>query len=231
VIPVLTIPAYSRPDLVERCLASVDVDVERLVVVDNSPAGLELAAGGAHVVRPPFASMGYTGSVNFVIGQTPAAPWWAWSSNDVEFGPGDLEAIAALMDAADGPRLVTHGFTWGAINAACVERVGLFDEWSFWPIYFDDTDYLNRCILGGVEWIIYEGGIRHGADGHRHSLTVRSDPAAAAANARSWELNRDAYIAKWGGPPGTETFRTPWGLDLPLSAVRPDPVGRAARSW
>lgn len=237
-IPVLTIPAYSRVDLVERCVASIDVPVGRLVVVDNGPAPMpwalttQTAAGDSPLVfRPPFRSLGYTGSINFVIGQTTDAPWWAWASNDVAFGPGDLAAIAELMERADGPRIVTHGFTWGALNAACVEAVGLFDEWSFWPIYFDDNDYLVRCIAGGVDWQLYEGAIVHGADGIPHSLTVRSDPDAAARNARSWQANAEAYAAKWGGPPGKERHRTPWGEPLPLWATRPSPSARELRAW
>lgn len=237
-IPVLVLPAYSRPDLVERCVAAIDHPVGLLLVIDNSPDGLELAGLAPPdvverlvIFRPPIQSLGYTGSINFAVGQTPGAGWWAWVSNDVLFGPGDLERIASLMGASPSPRLVTHGFTWGAINAACVRRAGLFDEWSFWPIYFDDTDYLVRCIAAGVEWVVYEGGIVHGADGHAHSLTVKSDPLAAAANARSWRLNRAAYVRKWGGPPGAEKHRTPWGRRLPAWAVRPDPEGRRDRSW
>lgn len=238
-IPVLIVPVYSRPDLAERLIASIDVPVGRLVVIDNapeplgwSPTGLFTPAGDhATVFRPPFRSLGYTGSINFVVGQTTDAPWWAWASNDVRFGAGDLAQIAELMEVADGARLVTYGFTWGAVNAAAVEAVGLFDEWSFWPIYFDDNDYLVRCIAGGVDWQLYEGHVEHGADGVPHSLTIASDPAAAAANAVSWQRNREAYIAKWGGPPGEERFASPWNDGLPLWATRPSPAGRQRRAW
>jgi GT2 family glycosyltransferase len=230
VIPVFIAPVISRFDLLGRMLASVDVPVERGIIVDNSCTGYA-AREPWRVLVPPYGGMGYTGGINAGIAQTPEAPWWMWASNDVLFGPGDLAAIAQLMAEAEGARLVTHGFTWGAINRACVETVGLFDEWSFWPIYFDDTDYLNRCILGGVDWIVYEGGIRHGADGHANSVTIKSDVRHEDANNRSWALNRQAYIEKWGGPPGKETFSSPWNSGLPLWAVRPDPAGRAARVW
>lgn len=229
-IPVVIAPVISRFDLLERMLDSIDVPVERGLIVDNARSGY-IARPGWQVLAPPFTGMGYTGAINAGIAQTPDAPWWLWASNDVIFGPGDLTAIADLMAAAEGPRLVTHGFTWGALNRECIEAVGLFDEWSFWPIYFDDTDYLNRCVLGNVDWIIYEGAIQHGADGHDNSLTVKSDVRFEDANNRSWALNRQAYIDKWGGPPGRETFSSPWNSGLPLWAVKPDPLGRIARAW
>src|SRR5207244_4166695 len=100
------------------------------------------------------------GSINFLIAQTPDAPWWFWASNDIVFGPGDLAEIVALMDGAGrGPRIVTNDYSWGAINRAVVDTIGLFDDWSFYPIYFDDNCLAYRCKLAGIEWVRYEGGI------------------------------------------------------------------------
>ena len=234
-IPVLIAPALNRFDLLERMLRSIDVPVGRGVVIDNGRTGYrrpDWIGPEWEVFAPPFTSLGYPGSINFGITQTPDAPWWLWVSNDVHFGPGDLSAIAALMDAAgDEPRLVSYHFAAGALNRPLVDMVGLFDEWCFWPIYYDDNDYAWRCHLAGVEIIPYDGGIREGADGHETSLTIYSDPALAAANSVSWDLNKRAYRAKWGGLPGKETRRTPWGRRLPLWATRPDLEGRDARSW
>ncbi len=183
------------------------------------------------MTEPPFTTLGYPGSINFGITQTPDAPWWLWVSNDVVFGEGDLDHIARVMDETDEPRLISYHFAMGALNRACVQEVGLFDEWSFWPLYFDDNDYAYRCKLAGVELLYYDGNLSEGADGHQTTMTIFSDPAIAAANAVTWDINKRAYVAKWGGVPGKERLKTPWGRKLPLWATRPDVEGRKARSW
>lgn len=231
-IPVLICPVVSRFDLLERMLDSIDHPIGRLVIVDNSLSGYQ-SSHAAEYIRP-ILGLGYPGGINAGIAQTPEAPWWLWASNDIVWGPGDLAHIAELMDAADGPRLVTGDrgddrllrFAYGAENAAAVAAVGLHDEWAFYPIYFDDDDYEYRCHRGDVEWIEYNGQIHHD-----RSSTIASDAAMSRANAASFERNRAEYERKWGGGPGRERFAAPYGLSVPLSFVRPDTVARASRIW
>lgn len=230
-IPVLACPVISRFELLEAMLATIDYPIGRIVVVDNSLTGWT----SAHDELPisylrPIGPLGYPGGINAVIAQTSDAPWWAWANADLVFGPGDLAHIASVMGGVTGPRHVTGSHrglrnAYGAMNAACVEAVGLFDEWAFYPIYFDDDDFERRCHLARVEWIRYDGGIRHAG-----SATI-ADPTFAVANGRTFRMNRANYIAKWGGTTGEETFATPYGLPVPLSFTKPDPAGRAARLW
>jgi GT2 family glycosyltransferase len=233
VIPVLIAPVYNRHDLLERMLRSVTHPVERGLIIDNGMTGYvkpDWIGPEWQVTAPAYTSYGYPGSINLGIMQTPDAPWWLWVSNDVVFGEGDLDAFAARMDT-DEPRIVTYHFAMGVLNRALVQEVGLFDEWSFWPLYYDDNDYAWRCHLAGFDVEYYDGAMTEGADGHQTSLTILSDPTIAAANAVTWDINKRAYIAKWGGPPGKEKLKTPWGQRLPLWATRPDPAGRARRLW
>lgn len=233
-IPVLIAPAYNRHDLLERMLRSVDVPVERTLIIDNKMdyAGPPDDLLDVTVFRPPYTSLGYGGSINFGIMQTFDAPWWLWVSNDVEFHPGHLATVVARMNEADGPRIITGGFTWGAANAALIDTVGLVDEWSFFPIYYDDNDYHRRCMVAGVEWIEdWSTGSTHGDGIHGASVTIRSEPAARQANDRSFQHNTRAYLAKWGGTPGHERFTTPWDSGLPVWATRPDITGRSHRRW
>lgn len=228
-IPVLVASIVNRPDLLDRMLDSIDVEVGLTFVIDNGRVGYQ--RDGVTVFAPPCRSMGWAGSLNFAIGQTPDAPWWLYVNNDAWFEPGTLEALAATVET---DRLAVHHDEWtiAAITQEVVERVGLLDEWSFFPIYFEDTDYARRCHLAGIE-VIGSDWCREGdSDGtEQHSMTIRSDPALSHANNRTWSMNRQAYVNKWGGPPGRETFATPWGRDVPLWATKPDPVGRNARSW
>lgn len=230
-IPVLILPVLRDFDTAERMLASIDHPVGRLVIVDNSLTGWTSRTRRDALYIRPITGLGYPGGINASISQTPDAPWWLFASADLVFGPGDLESVARLMSEATGPRLVTGShrglrFVYGALNAACVEKVGLMDDWSFYPIYFDDDDYERRCHLAGVDWVRFDGSMRHAG-----SMTIK-DPELGEANGRTYPQNFDAYVAKWGGSPGAETFATPWNVPgLPLWATRPDPRGRARRLW
>lgn len=224
-IPVLIIPVI-RPDEATRTLASIDVPVGRLVVVDVTPKRDADYPGALHI--RPLVSLGIAGAINAGISQTPDAPWWMFTT-DLVYGPGDLAEIAALMELDEGPAFVTGDRNddrllrnaYGAVNRAAISAVGLLDEWTFSPLYFDDDDWERRCRLGGVEWVEYNGEI-----GHDRSSTIR-DPRAAEANALTFGWNAERYLAKWGGPPGAEQFQTPWNLPVPLSFTPPDIEYRA----
>lgn len=230
-IPVLVTSIINRPDLLDRMFDSLDVPVGRALVVDNGRVGYRRE--GAAVFEPPFHSLGWPGSINFGIMQTPDAPWWLFVNNDAYFEPGTLARLVGRMElAGERPLLTTQGFTVGALTRACVDAVGLFDDQSFYPIYFDDNDYAYRCQLAGVplerdHWCL-EGDV---GQSDVSSLTIKSDETLSHANNRTWQLNRQAYVNKWGGPPGRELFTTPWGRDIPIWATKPDPAGRYARLW
>jgi GT2 family glycosyltransferase len=214
-VPLLAVPCINRPDLLERCLASIDVVPDRVLVIDNSPDGLDFRipdhlADVTYVDAPP-ANLGFGGSVNHAIRTHASAPWWCIANADVEFGPGDLARLAAEMTGARWVGITdwrVFGLTFEA-----VERVGLWDE-NLHPAYDDDCDYERRCDLGGVS--------RHfipGTTSHVGSAAIRSDERYARANARSHASNRAYYVAKWGGQPrGGERYTTPFGQAASLAA-------------
>ena len=233
-IPAFIVPVYGRWDLTARMLGTIREPIERGLLVDNRrdrPADLEVP-DAFRVAVPPFQSFGWGGSLNMGISQLADAPWWAWCTNDIQLGPDTLPRLERGMATAGGtPLVITHRWAIGALNRTAVQRVGLFDEWSYHPIYFEDTDYAYRCSLAGVEVRVDDLDVTEGADGFEHSVTTQSDPDLASANNRTWRLNEDAYVAKWGGLPGHERFTTPWGVDLPSWATRPDLDARVARAW
>jgi GT2 family glycosyltransferase len=224
-IPVLIVPCLNRWDLGRKMLDSVDVPVSRTVVVDNGQIGMK---GHYEVIRP-IANLGFSGAINTAIRQTPDAPWWMWASVDLTFGTGDLLNIVHLIEDARGPRVVTGTrdderllrFAYAAINREAIEAVGLLDEWTTAPIYYEDDDFQRRSELGGVDWIEYDGAISH-----QRSATIQ-EPKASAANAITFPRNLERYVAKWGGRPGQETYRRPYNRPVPLSYVREDLEYRA----
>ncbi len=236
-IPSFTTSAVNRYDLLERMLASIDIPVDRGLVCINGRMewhgadALDRLAGDWRVVNLGFSSLGWPGTQNFGITRTPDARWWMLANNDLQFEPGALADWATRMDAAgNDPLVLTHRWAAWTLNAAVVERVGLLDEWSFWPLYFDDTDYAYRCHLAGIP-IVQMGGVAEGDEDHPNGLTTASDDRLRDASRKTWIINQAAYVAKWGGRPGRETFKTPWNLDLPLWATRPSMAGRVEREW
>ena len=236
-IPILIAPVLNRYDLLDRMIASVDHTIDHLFVVDNGRTGwhpwpaYEARVGSVHVIEPASTGMGYGGAINHGITSFPGMRWWMWASNDVVFEQGYLNDVVAEMEDSKEALILTGGFTWAAINRAAVERVGLIDEWAFYPIYFDDNDYHYRCILAGVDWREAVGGWRHGDDKGIGSVTIRSDPALLERNHQTFEANKAAYIDKWGGLPGAERYTSPWNEGCPVRTVRPDIASRAQRRW
>lgn len=231
-IPVLIAPVISRFDLLERMLESVDHPVKQTIVVDNSCTGWTTNNHYPIDYLHPVSGLGYGGAINAGIMQTADAPWWMWASNDVRWHPGALAEIAALMEGYKKPRIVTGGFTWAAVNPALINTVGLIDEWSFFPIYYDDNDYQYRCKLAGIEWIEWwDKGTDHGDAGKPGSMTINSDPLLRKRNDVTFAENGKRYIEKWGGMPRKEVYKSPWNTGYPVWYTKPDITGRAKRIW
>ena len=225
-IELLAIPVINRPDLLARCISSIDEPVKKLLVIDNSEDGI--ADYVERSVPPcvddwfvcvPAANLGFGGSVNHAICSEPGAAWWCIANADVEFGKGDLARLAAEM-AQGGPRWVgINDWRVFGLSREAVERVGLWDG-NLFPAYDDDCDYERRCDLAGVPHHFITGGTTH-----EGSASIKSDARYAFLNAtRTHPSNRAYYVAKWGGPPrGGERFTTPfdrggsvadWTLDI-----------------
>lgn len=221
-IPLLSIPVINRPDLLARCIASIDAPIGRLVVIDNSPTGGYASVVDQNVpdrvadwfVCEPPANLGVAASWNLAIRTHPDLPWWAFANADTEFGPGDLARLAEEM-AKPGPRWVGVNGDWRlmGLSREAVEAIGLFDE-NHHPCYFEDADYERRCDLGGVTRYFIDGGSTHVG-----SAAITSDARYARANARTYPANLAYFVAKWGGGHrGGERFTTPFDSGASLAS-------------
>lgn len=229
-IPVLGIPVLNRPDALRSCLESINVEVERLVVIDNSGTG-ELGDAAAEV-RPDAivvdlpGNIGYGASVNLVIKATVAAPWWCIANADVVFGRYDLAALADEMDRG-GPRWVgINDWRVFGLSAEAVEAVGFWDE-SYHPCYVEDADYERRCRLAGVAHYAIPG-----LTSHVGSIAIRSEARYAEANAKTYPRNLEYHVAKWGGPlRGGERYETPFDRGGSLGDWRVDLRRLRDQAW
>lgn len=229
-IPVLGVPILTEPALMWEMLRSVDVEVDRLVIVDNSGEGYyipslpEFDRFNVTYVRPGH-NMGVAASWNAIIKTTSRAEWWAIVNHDVVFSAGDLARLEEHMDSAGGLATMMGGFSIFGIDREVVARVGLFDE-NYVPAYFEDNDYDYRCRLAGVQMT----GLPSGST-HRISSTLRSDPRFMEANKNTFLLNREYYISKWGGTPYQEMYDTPFNNGGDFRTWRLDIDRLADQSW
>ena len=213
-IPVLAVPVLDRYDLLEGMEKSVDVDVKRYYVIDNGGAYDDESGSlwhdwweHRHVCRPG-ANLGFGASVNLAIKANLGGPWWMVVNDDIIFTPGDLKVLAELMwSMSSTPLLATMegcGYSAFAINELAVETVGWFDE-AYHPAYCEDTDINWRCQQLGVQWIDVPGTSQHLA-----SQTIRNSEVRRNSNDWSYPRNVKYHEAKWGGPPRSEVYTTPF---------------------
>jgi hypothetical protein len=226
---VLGIPRCNEPagllDETLRAVRASSLAPAHTVLVDN---GDEAFAGWADVhdavVVRPGRNVGCAGAWNLVLRLafgTLGAESAVLVNGDCAVGPDTF----ARMLGSPARVVCAHGFSCFRLDQAVVRTVGEFDE-EYWPVYWEDTDYRRRLALAGEpieEWpleevgrpshgrAVYASGITHGKselEGYQGWTGERLVEFQARL-----EANRQRYIAKWGGLPGSETFRTPFGVE------------------
>lgn len=215
-IPVLGVPVLNRPDLLYAMLNSTNVEIERVVIVDNGDVVPEITNKNVRIIQPGH-NLGVAASWNLIIKSTPVSPWWLFSNSDIEFAGDDLSRIAEYMNGG-GEAAVLGTYSVLAVSALTMEKVGWFDE-NFAPAYFEDNDFDYRCRLAGVEVAALPCSYVH-----HISSTIRSSPSYKTQNdLGTFPANGLYYMDKWGGLPTDEKFTTPfnnggdhrtWHVDL-----------------
>lgn len=153
-IPVLGFLTYSRFDLADRLLESIDYPIENLVIIDNSGKRLWQPNKPSQVKNLWFIQvphgLGFGGGLNLIVKTTPFAPYWLLVNDDVVFSPGALEKIDKQVDT-DAINFLSIYPKWSGfvLGEGAVLKAGLFDE-RFHPIYFEDNDYERRLQASGV---------------------------------------------------------------------------------
>jgi len=100
------------------------------------------------------------------------------------------------------------------------EKVGYADV-NFWPNgYYEDNDYGRRCDLMGVSAC----GLKEAAFFHWWSRT--KNEGENRPHDTYFERNRNFYIGKWGGNPGSETKNLPFaGNSMTMGYLFPTTEG------
>ena len=199
-VPVICIPVLNRPDLLDRCLKSIDYPVETLIVIDNGgvyDADMMSWVVNRQLVKNSYvwsfpSNLGVATSWNLGIKSTPLADGWILLNSDAWFEPGQLEVFYNDCNP-DSVTLTTAMPNWCCawVGSQVVERVGLFSE-DFYPAYFEDTDWQERATRINTEVKFSQAKIAHD-----NSSTIRSDPSLAEKNAKSFQANQELYALRW----------------------------------
>jgi GT2 family glycosyltransferase len=226
------IPVLNRADLLARCLAALDHEIEGVIVNNNAADSdfareLDRLAGlyRLDVLHQPF-NLGVAASWNLIL-RTGAGRGFDWvfiGSNDTVLHPGSL--AAAMAPCADSAAILhLHAWNFFAVHRRAVESAGWFDE-NFHPAYKEDQDFSYRCTLAGVRRQIVAGA---GAE-HVGSATIHSNPAYFRRNAQTHAANHAYYLSKWGADAGAEQFTTPFNDPARDYTWWPDPREAIARN-
>lgn len=102
-------------------------------------------------------------------------------------------------DIIDAPDFACFMITWDTYK-----KVGEFDE-SFFPAYFEDNDYVYRCLLNDI--IPARSQI---ASFYHYGSKTQNSTGDKVVPPQVFVKNRTYYVNKWGGMPGEEKYLTPF---------------------
>lgn len=198
-LPNLIVPVLNRYDLLDRMLESIDYPIRDLIIIDNGGAYTDFHGYPAtegidwvSILDMPN-NLGVAASWNLGIKLMPQDPVWFFASNDVVFEPGSLEKLAqASKNEITLSDQAPHWQTF-AIGEKVVDTIGLFDE-GFYPAYYEDNDYMARATDAGLK--ISKINI---PSHHDNSSTIGSSEKFKSRNARTFQNNRNYYMAKKTG--------------------------------
>lgn len=155
-IPTLIVPTLTHYDLLQNMLNSIDIPVDRIIVIDNggSLESVECSlANTINIISLP-SNIGVASSWNLGIKLTAFSEWWLIANDDILWNPGSLSRlckhVGKMNIVADwGPFSAFSGF---AIDDEAIASIGLFDEY-YYPGVGEELNYWRRAIMSGVSGI------------------------------------------------------------------------------
>jgi hypothetical protein len=213
----------NRADLLRNAVNSIREFWPLITIVDNSPEGLKGEWPGT-IWRPP-SSLTFTQTHNwfFQDAKERGARFIVWMHSDaVVAGDSHLMLVEFTRKCiADGRKfhtIWTNYDSLATVDLDSIDEVGGYDPCI--RKYMADCDLHYRMRVAGYECI--QSDITNIV--HLGSQTIKSDPKLRCVNDVVHGLDRQYYIAKWGGDIGKETFKVPfnrphWFKDLKPTGV------------
>lgn len=191
------------------------VDLDRVLIIDNSPDGFmrHHAHPYANVVSCPD-NMGVARAWNMGIKfmrEKGAEILWIVSSG-LKFKHGFYEDVLLNGNGKNSEFGLLTNQAWRCIGIGThtFDVCGKFDE-NFYPGYYEDNDFLYRMKIAKI----------HDPSSEIMLPKINVDAEVIEpAHVRTRGLAKinmrelvNYYYFKWGGFPGTETYRHPWNFE------------------
>lgn len=209
------IATLNRKDLLQDALAGYEKDFPnvKVHVVDNGNQGIE--APGCIYTQPT--NRGVAASWNILCNHILANNDYALIVNDdVYLGYDKVVVDEAIQLAINNgnPDFIRSEMSWSMflISKELFTQVGGFDE-MFYPAYYEDSDYIYRMRLLGIEQAINP---RLNPQTYRMNGTYEKAPDLVNA---AMQKNQDRYVEKWGGLPLLEEYNIPYGEPNPKNVI------------
>lgn len=194
-IPIVGIPVLQNHERLQRVLDSIDYPIDKLIILDQSgkknwkPIQPD-SVNELIVWNFPYA-MGVATSWNIIIKATPFASHWIFLNDDIIFPAGSLAKLAEQAQANTDKIVipVVARFSAFSIGEGVIEKLGLFDE-QFFPMYYEDTDYLHRCWHHGVQILEIDCPVHH-----ETSSTINKD-GYADKNSQTFPRLHNYHMSK-----------------------------------
>jgi hypothetical protein len=212
----LGVPTLNRYDLLECLIASAEagtIKPKGYVIIDNG-GSLQRNPNwnnNVEIIRPGR-NLGVAASWNLLLRMAGNEPV-VISNDDITLGPTSFAEILEALER--GALLVNAGeFAIFAQTPECTRRVGYFDE-TFYPAYFEDSDYEWRCHLAGVIRTELTPTVEH--VGYATSKALNDQLTQHFAWQRA---NHEYYLRKWGGTVGQEQYMQPFNGTPPVAVSK-----------
>ena len=204
------IATLNRKDLLEDALVKYQADFPNIKVhvVDNGSQGI--VGPGAVYAQP--SNLGVAASWNLLCREIFKENDYALIVNDDVYLGYGIDEVSAAIQASGNAGFIRSEMSWSIflISKDLYVELGGFDE-LFYPAYYEDSDYIYRMRLAGIEQFITP---TLNPLTHRINGTYDRNPELVNA---AMSDNRERFIKKWGGLPLLERFKEPFG---PIAASK-----------
>jgi hypothetical protein len=200
------------PEYLKRALASIgDKHLEHTFVI-NSSEPLEMQSTWDHRWSEcvPIVPLSHTQTHNYLQVLASGRDCLIVVHNDAECEPDTIDKLLELR--------LTLPKKWGVVftnydavamyNPKAFAAIGGWD-WRLFPSYYSDNDVYRRLTLAG--WTLHESGLHVKHEGS-HVINKVNKWLKFYNHTLLHDQARQNYVAKWGGPPGEETYTIPFDL-------------------
>lgn len=203
----ILIPTINRKDLLMEALEHYIFAYPntQIFVVDNGNQDIPRISTNLTIYEMSE-NLGVSGSWNWLVKNAIKQGYehFLILNDDVVLKKDEATINALIDEGGENTFHVCKSFyNWSSyiLNKHIYEKVGEFDE-NFKRCFFEDNDYCYRMILAGVNYMFHDF---LNPEVYRNSQTIAKDPTLSG-----YLENEKYFIEKWGGRPGSETFKTPF---------------------